>query len=222
MDQGPSLFDAIRSGDTATVAQLLGADPGLVNSRNAQGQSAVLMACYMGRKEIRDVLIEKGAQLEVHEAAAAGSLSHVQELVDRTPELAKSYSPDGFPVMALAAAFGHEDVARYLHAKGAEINASATNGTGYNALTGAVASRHKAIAKWLVENGADVNYRYAKGHSPFLEAAANGDLEIVKLLVASGADLEARTDAGKSALDFAQEKGHQELAEYLHSVGLTS
>jgi ankyrin repeat protein len=222
MDGVHSFFDAIRTGDTAAVAEVLGADAGLVNARNPQGQSAVLMACYMGRKEIRDLLIAKGARLDLHEAAAAGSLPRVKELVDRTPELAKSHSPDGFPVMALAAAFGHEDVARYLHEKGAEINAAATNGTGYNALTGAVASRHNAIAKWLIENGADVNYRYAHGHSPFLEAAANGNLEIVKLLVAHGVDLQARTDAGKSALDFAQEKGHKELSEYLRSVGLTS
>ena len=63
--------------------------------------------------------------------------------------------------MALAAAFGHEDVARFLHSKGAEINAVATNGTGYTALTGAVAGSHASLVKWLAENGADVNYRYA-------------------------------------------------------------
>jgi uncharacterized protein len=213
---------AVQAGDAAAVARMLEQDPQLVNARNERGVSAVLMACYAGRKEIRDLLIGKGARLELHEAAAAGSLPRVKELVEREPELARSYSPDGFPAMALAAAFGHEDVAQYLHGKGAEINAVATNGTGYTALTGAVASGHASLVKWLSENGADVNYRYAKGHSPLLEAAANGKLEIVKMLVAHGADVQMRTEAGKNALNFAQERGHQEVAQYLRGLGLSA
>ena len=222
MDSVPELFDAIRTGDVAKVRDVLTTDAALVDARNAQGQSAVLMACYMGRKEIRDLLLENGAILELHEAAAAGNLSRVKEIVEEKPELAKGYSPDGFPVMALAAAFGHEDVARYLHGKGAGINAVATNGTGYTALTGAVAGSHDSIAKWLAENGANVNYRYAKGHSPLLEAAANGRIDIVRTLAAYGADLHARTDAGKNALNFAEERGHKEVAEFLVAQGCTS
>ena len=222
MDSVPELFDAIRTGDVAKVRDVLSTDAALVDARNAQGQSAVLMACYMGRKEIRDLLLENGAILELHEAAAAGNLSRVKEIVEAKPELAKGYSPDGFPVMALAAAFGHEDVARYLHGKGAGINAVATNGTGYTALTGAVAGSHDSIAKWLAENGADVNYRYAKGHSPLLEAAANGRIDIVRTLAAYGADLHARTHAGKNALNFAEERGHKEVAEFLVAQGCAS
>jgi ankyrin repeat protein len=222
MDTVAELFDAIRTGDAAKVRELISAGGGIVNARNSQGQSAVLMACYMGRKEIRDLLVENGAALELHEAAAAGNLSRVKELVEGKPELAKSYSPDGFPVMALAAAFGHEDVARYLHGKGAEINAAATNGTGYTALTGAIANGHASIADWLADNGADLNYRYAKGHSPLLEAAANGRLDIIKTLLAHGADLYAHTGDGKNSLNFARERGHTELAAYLQTLGLTS
>jgi ankyrin repeat protein len=222
MDDAQLLFESIRIGDAGKVRELVGANAGLVNARNPQLQSAVLMSCYQGRKEIRDLLIEKGATLELHEAVAAGNLNRVKQLVEAEPALAKSYSPDGFPVLALAAAFGHEGVARYLHGKGAEINAIATNGTGYSALTGAVASGHASIAQWLAENGADVNYRYAKGYSPLLTAAANGYLGIVKMLLAHGADLRTRTDDGKNALVFAQERGYNEVAKYLQELGLAS
>jgi ankyrin repeat protein len=222
MDAVAELFEAIRTGDAEKVRSLSAANAEIVNARNARGQSAVLMACYTGRKEIRDVLVENGAMLNLHEAAAAGNLARVKEIVEATPGVAKSYSPDGFPVLALAAAFGHEDVARYLHSKGADINAIATNGTAYSALTGAVASGHASIAQWLAENGADVNYRYAKGHSPLLEAAANGRLGIVKILVAHGADPHSRTDDGKNALAFAQERGHNEVDKYLQELGLTA
>jgi uncharacterized protein len=221
MDEAQALFESIRTGDAGKVRELVSANGKLANARNAQQQSAVLMACYLGRKEIRDLLVEKGATLELHEAVAAGNLNRVKQMVEAEPRLAKGYSPDGFPVLALAAAFGHEDVARYLLGKGAELNAAATNATGYTALTGAVAAGHTSVAKWLAENGADVNYRYAKGYSPLLTAAANGRLEIVKMLLAHGADLHARTDDGKDALAFAQERGHNEVAKYLLELELT-
>ena len=222
MDAVEARFEAIRSGDVIKVCELARANAALVNARNANGVSAVLMACYTGRHEIRDALIASGASVALHEAVAAGKLDRVQGFVEKDGALAHGYSPDGFPLLALAAAFGHEDVTRYLHGKGADVNAVATNGTGYNALTGAVAGNHIAIVKWLAENGANVNYRYAKGHSPLLEAAANGKTEIVKILLTHGADVNARTDAGKSALNFAEERGHAELAAYLQGRGLTA
>jgi uncharacterized protein len=216
-----SFFAAVQAGEVAEVARLITADPALLGAKNERGASAVLLACYNGRKEVRDLLLAKGALLELHEAAAAGQLSRVQELVETNPAAAKSYSPDGFPVMALAAVFGHEEVARYLHEKGADINAVASNGCGYTALTGAVASGHASIAKWLAEKGADVNYRYANGYAPLLTAAANGHLDIVKILLSHGADLHARTDDGKNALAYAQDRNHADVAEFLRGLGLT-
>jgi ankyrin repeat protein len=215
-------FAAVQAGDVAEVTRLIEAEPALLQARNERGASGVLLACYSGRREVRDLLLAKGARPELHEAAAAGQLSRVKELVETNHEAAKTYSPDGFPVIALAAVFGHDEVARYLHQKGADVNAVATNGSGYTALTGAVASGHAAIAKWLAENGADVNYRYAKGYSPLLTAAANGHLEIVKMMLVHGADLHARTDDGKNALAFALERNHKEVAEYLRAFGLTA
>jgi len=221
MDAAAELFEAIRTGDTENVRSLCAAQ--LRDRECPKRARAVCRAdglLHTGRKEIRDVLVENGAMLELHEAAAAGNLTRVKEIVGANPELAKGYSPDGFPVLALAAAFGHEDVAQYLHSQGADINAIATNGTAYTGLTGAVAGGHASIAQWLAENGADVNYRYAKGHSPLLEAVANGRLDIVKILVAHGADPQARTDDGKTALAFAQERGHREVAKYLHETSI--
>ncbi len=220
--QTTTFFEKLRAGDITAVSTMLQQEPGLAQVRNERGISAVLMACYTGRKEIRDLLLEHGVILELHEAVAAGQLAKVREFVEQDSEAAKRFSPDGFPLVALAAAFGHEAVARYLHDKGADINAVATNGTGYTALTGAVANSHASIARWLAESGANVNYRYAQGHSPLLEAAANGNLEIVKMLLAHGADLHARTDGGKNALQFAEERNHREAADYLRGLGLTA
>ena len=214
-----AFFEAVQSGHPSKVEALLDANASLAKARNEKGQSAVLVAVYTGRKEIRDLMLARGIALELDEAAAAGQLARVKQLVDKDPALANNFSPDGFPVFALAAVFGHGEVAEYLLAKGADVNAAATNGTGYNALTGAVASGHAQIAGWLLENGAKADYRYGGGYSPLLTAAANGHLEIVKMLLRHGADLHVKTNDGKTARSFAEDRGHAAVAEFLRSRG---
>jgi ankyrin repeat protein len=217
MDNVKEFFDAIRGGDAARVKTMLEAQPLLASVKNEQGQSPVLAAVYSGRREIRDALIARGAQLELHEAVAAGQLERVEHFADKEPDLARSYSPDGFPVLALAAAFGHFPIVRYLFEKGGDVTAAATNGSGYNALTGAVTNGHEEIAAWLLKNGADANYRYGPGYTPLHAAAANGHLEIVKALLVHGADLNAKTNDGKTAAAIAEERKHPEIAALLRT-----
>lgn len=220
MSEEQLFFDAIRCGDAGAVRALLDQDPSLLGAKNQQSQSPVLFSIYNRQKEICDFLCSRGARLELHEAAATGDLGRVKEFIERDASLAKDYSPDGFPVLALAAFFGQFEVAKFLKQKGGDVNAVATNGSGYNALTGAATSGHAEIVKWLLENGAEPNYRYANGYSPLLAAAANGHLEIVKTLLAHGADLHAKSDDGKTALSYAEERGHKEVADYLSRQGL--
>ena len=219
MNSAAKFFQAIQARDAAAVKRMLVAEPELATARNEKGQSALLLTVYSGNKELCDVLLARGVPLDLYEAAALGQLERVKQLIEKELSQARSYSPDGFPVIALAAVFGHLEVAEYLFGKGAEINAAATNGTGYNALTGAVASGHTAIVSWLLANGADPNYRYANGYSPLLTAAANGYLGIVSILLAGGADLHAQSNDGKTALSMAEERGHPAVAEFLRNSG---
>ena|SRR3974390_1191104 len=209
------LFDAIRQGDFGRVQALTDADASLVSAKNDSGVSAVLSATYFGRKDIRDLLLVRGARLELQDAAAVGRLDRVKELVEQNPALANSVSSDGFPIVALAAFMGHAQVARYLKDKGADLNAVAANGSGYNALTGAVTAGQAEIVGWLLDSGVDPNYRYGPGYTPLHTAAANGHLEIVKLLLAHGADKLATSNDGKSALALAEERKHGSLVEFL-------
>lgn len=215
-----TFFEAIRSGDLPQVKALLDANPSLSSSKNESGASALLMSIYTGRHEIRELLLSRGATSELHDAAAAGKLERVKQFVEQNPSLAKSFSPDGFPVFALACFFGHLDTARYLAEQGADIHAVAANGTGYNALTAAVAAGHSSIVRWLLETGVDANYRYGPGYTPLLTAAANGHLEIVKLLLAHGADVRATANDGKSALALASERNLTHVAAFLRDRGL--
>lgn len=208
-------FAAIQSGDLAQVKSLLDADASLASAKSESGVSAVLLSIYAGKGEIRDLLLARGVTLALHEAAAAGRFDRVKALIEADPALAKSCSPDGYPVVSLACFFGHLEIARYLAAKGADINAAASNGSGYNSLTASVTAGHTSVVRWLLESGADPNYRYGPGYSPLLSAAANGHLEIAKLLLAHGAELHATANDGKSALALASERNHPDVAEFL-------
>jgi ankyrin repeat protein len=214
-----ALFEAIRANNVAAVQSLLTSDCSLASAQNDSGVSAVLMSIYMGRREICDVLRSHGAVLSVYDAVAVGDVFATKRFVEADPALANSFSPDGFPLVALAAVFGHLDIARYLASHGADLNALATNGSGYNALTGAVASGHTDIVKWLLENSANANYRYGAGYSPLLTAAANGHLEILKLLLSHGADPHATTNDGKCAIALATERNHSAVANHLANLG---
>lgn len=217
MSDSKPLFDAIRAGDLDKVRDLLDADPSLAGSSNEAGISPVLASVYSGRAPIRELLLSRGAQLGLADAAAIGSLDRVRDLVQNHHESPRALSSDGFPVVALACVFGHLEVARYLAAQGADVNAPASNATGYTALTGAVTSGHTPVVQWLLELGADPNYRYGPGYTPLLAAAANGHLDIVKLLLAHGADRSAATSDGKTALSLAEERHHTSVASFLRA-----
>lgn len=217
MSDTKEFFEAIRAGELEQVRSLLSADPLLASARNESGASPLLLSIYTGRREVRDLLLASGAKMDLAEAAAAGDLDRVKHFVDGNPALAKSFSPDGFPVFALACFFGQFETARYLAEKGADIHAPASNGTGYNALTAAVTAGHTEIVRWLLERGLDPNYRYGPGYTPLLTAAANGRLDILKLLLSHGADANATANDGKSALALASERNHTEIADFLRA-----
>jgi uncharacterized protein len=222
MSEQKAFFEAIRAGDLAAVKSLTGADTSLASARNDAGVSAVLTAVYMGRGEIRDFLLSSGASLDLSEASALGDLARVRELVEINKAEVNSFSLDGFPVVALAAFLGHLEIVQYLAAHGSDINTAATNGSGYNALTGAVTGGHVAVVQWLLEHGANANYRYSAGYSPLLTAAANGRLDIAKLLLAHGADPHATTNDGKSPLSLAKDRNHPEVAALFQAQAASS
>src|SRR5882672_10030857 len=122
MSSAAKFFQVIQARDTAAVKRMLAAEPQLASARNEKGQSALLLTVYSGNKELCDFLLAQGVPLELHEAAALGQMERVKHLVELEPAQAKSYSPDGFPVIALAAVFGHFEVTEYLFGKGADIN----------------------------------------------------------------------------------------------------
>lgn len=212
-------LEAVTAGDAVRVKQMLTIEPGLANARADSGVSAVMLAIYHNRPEIRDLLTERGALLDIHAAAAAGKFERVVELATRDATNILSFAPDGFTPLALAAFFGHRQIVEWLLDHGADVNTVSKNATRYTALSGAVAKGDEEIVRLLLSRGANARHRYGPGYSPLHEAAAGGKIEILKLLVEHGADPNAATDDGQAPLALAEAKGQTEAAALLRKHG---
>jgi ankyrin repeat protein len=215
MEAKEAFFAAVKEGDLARVKELLDADASLAQVRSGTGETPILTSIFYGRQQIRDFLLARGIELDVFEAAASGNLGRVTQLIAQDASSVNTFSPQGFPALALAAFCGNGDIVKFLLSKGADVNAVARNASGYTALTGAVTSGQMEITAALLAAGAKANYRYGQGYSPLHSAAANGNVRLVTMLLEHGADPAARMDDGQTPLSLAESKGHKEVAALL-------
>jgi ankyrin repeat protein len=223
MSTEQQMLEAVKSGDVASVNALLDANPSLVNAKNESGVSAILLATYFGHRDIAEVLLAKGAELNIFEAAASGQLDRIRMLTEEDSGLVDSYSSDGFTPLGLAAFFGRKDVLDFLLAHGANPNAASKNQMRVLPLHSAVAHRQPEVALTMAEslllNGAEVNVAQDGGWTPLHQAAAHGQMEIMKLLFAHGADVNAKSEDGTTPLQMAQNKDYPEATEMLRQHG---
>lgn len=218
-ESGKEFFEAIRAGDVKKVEAMLRSRPTLAHAKAKGGLSAILFALYTGRPDAARVLVDHGADLDVHDAAALGNLGRLRDLLESDPGLLEVRSADGFTSIGLAAYFGHREAAEYLLRKGANANAVGDNELRFTALTGALTQGHREVAKLLVATGADVNHRTGEGLTPLMYPAFHGDAETAAFLLDHGADVNARDNDGKTALGIAVEKGHDDVASVLRRHG---
>src|SRR6266566_8140142 len=214
------LFTAIRGGDATTVERLLERDRGLVDARDENGLSPILAALYHGHNDIAKAILGRRPNLNVFEAAAAGDVARVRELVGGDPARANGVAPDGYSALGLAAFFKRRDVVRYLLESGADPRPASRNG-GFTPLHSAVATDAGAvdieIVRMLLAAGADPNAKSQSGSTPLHTVGFTGDREGLDLLMRHGADLAIKNNDGKTAAEIARERGHGEIAERLTS-----
>ena len=212
------LFTAIKGGDTEAVERLLDRDHDLVEARDESGLSPVLAALYRGKNDIATAILRRRPKLTVFEAAAAGDLARVRDLIERERAQANAVSPDGYSPLGLAAFFRRSDVAAYLLDRGADPRAASRQG-GFTPLHSAVATdaapTDPQLVRKLLDAGADPNAKSASGGTPLHTAAFTGDGAILDLLLARGADASIKNAQGKTAADIARERGHSEIARLL-------
>jgi ankyrin repeat protein len=149
--------------------------------------SRILEALYRGDRTAAEEAA-KGAELDLHEAAALGDANKARELLAGDPALATARSPDGFTPLHYAAFFGTAETAAVLLEHGADPAAVAQNEMLVQPLHSAAAVNANETARLLLDAGADPNAVQQGGFRPIDAAVQNGNGELRELLVARGAD----------------------------------
>lgn len=210
------MMGAVKARDVARVQALLDQNASLVNSPAEDGNTPLLTSVYYGAKEVTELLLARGAELSLFEAAALGETERVRQLLEADPQVLNAYSHDGWTALHLAAFFGHAATAAFLLGQGADLRAVSRNPMGNTPLHAALASRRYEIARQLMEAGADVNTPDAARWTPLHHASYNGSLEMVALLLERGARAEVSGGPkGQTPQEMALEKGHAEIAALL-------
>ena len=122
------------------------------------------------------------------EAAAAGDVEAVRDLLEADPVLVNTHSSDGWTPLHLAAHFGHLHVAEELLAHGADVDARASNHLGTTPLLWGVIGQDVALVTLLLDHGADVNEASTSGSTPLHKAAVLGNASLTRLLLVRGAN----------------------------------
>jgi uncharacterized protein len=210
-------IEAATHGDSEKVKTMLRADPALANAKDQDGLSVTMKATYYRQRDIVDLLLASGAELNIFEAAATGQTDRVRALIQQDPSLVNAYSPDAFTPLGFAVFFGHLEAVNALLAAGADVNAASRESMKMSPLGSAMATQQVEIARVLIEHGANVNAKAANDLRPLHTAASRGNLELASLLLEHGADINARTTDGKTPLSYAEESNHSRMVEFLQS-----
>src|SRR5688500_2789323 len=184
-----SIFESISADDLDAVRSAVADDPSQAAARDENGRSAVRAALYVHKQEIADVLLEAKPELDVFDAAAAGDVDRLTELLDGDADLVGTYSEDGYTPLHLAAFFDRGKALRLLRDRGADGAAVARNDMQVQPLHSAVAADSREIVAALLIAGADPNAKQQGGFTPLMGAQQNekeGDM--VRLLMDHGAE----------------------------------
>jgi ankyrin repeat protein len=153
----------------------------------------------------------------IHDAARAGDLEQVQQLVVKGVDVNARAVRDETALM-IAALAGKGDIVNYLLQRGADINAR--NSSGMTALHAAAYGGYTDIVRLLITKGAEVNDAANRfGVTPLHVASEENHLDTVKQLLVLHADTSALESNGYSALSRAGFRSQWEVLKVLLANG---
>ena len=101
-------------GDLDRVKELLAQEPALIHASWDWGggdfETGMGAAAHMGRRDIANFLLEKGARLDLFAAAMLGRLEIIKAALEAYPQAINVLGPHGIPLLAHAQAGGNEAI----------------------------------------------------------------------------------------------------------------
>jgi ankyrin repeat protein len=198
------------------VAKILVANGAQVNAKDENDETPVHHALFEGRKQVVDLLIAAGADINLHEAAYTGHAEKVRHLIDAGADISAKDAENDTPLY-LAVLGGHADAAEVLLDNGANANERLTEHDirDETLLHRAAQFDFEDVARTLIAHGADIHARDSSGNTPLHAAAYCGSVAVARTLLAHGANPNAKNIDGRGPLDYAQEAGFADVAQLL-------
>ncbi len=219
-----ALFDAIVDGDVSRVSELLAADPGLAQSRDASGRSGYALAWLSDAfgegsqdspaRRIAELLVEAGYRRDLVETCLARDWEAISEFPFSAEGVEAGHGV-GASAMPVAARRGIGSDVWRLYALGGDPNRFVGDPPVLAALDFPDLPTAEMTAATLLGNGADPRLQRPDGTTALHVASARGSAELVELLLRVGADVEAMDDAGHNALHYARTHGQRSCLELL-------
>ncbi|MEW6758105.1 MAG: ankyrin repeat domain-containing protein [Acidobacteriota bacterium] len=187
------IHDAARTGEVPRLQDLLDRDPGLLNLKDENGRTPLLLACGAGKEDVVVFLLARGADVRLSDDRGHTPL-HAASAVDEVAS------------------------ARVLMEEGADSNARDLDGKA--PLNLAAANGALATVQLLIERKADLENRDSRGRTPLLTAARErGGVAVVGALLNAGASINAVDGGGDSALQLAAWRGYADVVDLLLERG---
>lgn len=184
--------------DADVLSDLLdAADIDLTGQRGTQ-----ILAGVVANKNMQavNILIDRGAQLDIFSACKLGYLDDVRRLIDATPALVISVQED-YPhesPLELAVQNGHAEVVRLLLAKGAPL--SSFDSDRGPLIHQAAGSGHLDVLRVLVQHGASLDVKDKSGNTLLHAASSGSQPEMARYLISRGADVNAKNFSRETPL----------------------
>ena len=141
-----------------------------------------------------------------------GNVQEAKQMIDASPGLAKAKNNTGNTILFESLRYGHEDLAKYVVQKGADVNLKNSQG-----VTPIYFAQTPGMAKFLIENGADKDIKTFEG-TPLHWAAKFNYPELVKFYITEGLPLNHKSGRGNTALDLAIERDNKKVISILESA----
>ena len=172
-------------GNLKRVKEMLAANPELVNATyqwtETDSESAIQAAAQVGSTAVVELLIEKGAPLEICTAAMLGRYDEVRHQLDADPAKAKAVGAHEIPLMPHAVWSGNPQLVKLVYERDAKPGEDL-------ALHNAILKGNLEIVRWLLENtNPDVHSRNFQGKTPLTIARELKAEGIIQLLTDHGA-----------------------------------
>lgn len=194
------LSNAVYMGNLPDVRKYVGRFPWAVDYQRYD-LSLLQDAVEKGHREVAEILVAKGATVDIHSAAGLGMVDEVERLLKSAPELVeKRIGVKDRTPLHFAAIMGEEATIRLLVDKGASIDASGGWGS---PLYDAVDRGRLGAVKLLIDLGAAINGPEAIQSSPLIAAISRRYTDVAAFLIQSGANVDRRTKEGSHPLGYA-------------------